>query len=113
MRHRGGGVGHRGTHFANRCLLSQEHAVVSLDNEDSGTGEGDREDGEDVDMSDGHEDNRVEGNAQVTGEEGQGKDNEGEDSSCETDEDGHKDEDDEDLRDDDEAIVDSAGFGSL
>ena len=88
MRHRGGGVGHKGMRFANCFLLSEEHAVVASDNEDGSTGKGDGEGGGDVEMSDGHESNRLE-------------------------DDDHKDEDDEDLGGDDEAIIDGAGFGSL
>jgi len=113
MRHCGGGVGHKGTCYANCFLLSEEHTVVTLDNEDGSMGKGDGEGGEDVEMSDGHNSNRLEDDARVTGKEGEDKDNEGEDSGCESDEDGHKDEDDEDLGGDDEAIIDGAGFGSL
>ena len=113
MGHSGGGVGHKGMHFTNCFLLSEEHMVVTLDNEDGSTGKGDGEGSEDVEMSDRHESNRLEDNAQATGKEGEDKDNEGKDSSCESDEDGHKDEDDEDLGSDDEAITDGAGFGSL
>src|SRR5882762_8902889 len=103
MRHCGGGVGHKGMHFANRCLLAEEHAFVDLDSEDGGKDESGK----------GGEGEEDEGDVQATGEDGQGGDDGGEDSGCETDKGGHKDEDEEELRDDEDAIVNSAGFGSL
>jgi hypothetical protein len=129
MRHRGGGVGHKATRFANDYLLSEEHAVHPYD--DSSEEEGDREsmeEGEDQDMGEGVGEGADEGGQRVEqdhtmgedggrGGEGNGEDEdegeiEGEDSDYDTDE-NDGDGEDEDLGHDDEAVIDGGGFGSL